>query len=161
MKPFCVIIRGPPAVGKSTIAKRLATAIPNTVHLDVDLLKHMISSRSSVPRTEIAHDVARHFLKQLMKHRYNIVIEEMFREQHLTPILRLLKKSGYRTTRIFLTSPASIALSRDNAREKNKGKKVILRFHNEVGAMNDDTIIDTGKNSIAQSVAAIKRVLKR
>ncbi|HIH24220.1 TPA: ATP-binding protein [Candidatus Woesearchaeota archaeon] len=159
MEPFCIIIRGPPAVGKSTIAKQLAAEIPNTVHVDIDRLKHMISLQSSVPRTEIAHDVAKYFMKRLIQHKYNIVVEELFKEKHLRPISSILKKAGYRTTQVFLTAPTKVALKRNSEREKNKEEEIVLALHKEITPRDDDIIIDTAKSSIKQSVARIKRAI--
>lgn len=159
MTPFCVIIKGPPAVGKSTIARRLANAIPNTVHVDVDAFKHMISTQSSKERTEIAHEVSRRFVESLAKHKYNIVVEEMFRDEQLTPMLAILRRKRYRTVHVFLTAPANVALRRNSLRGKKKEAHVIKKYNHELRAKKDDIVIDTSTTTIMGTIGRIREIL--
>ena len=98
-------------------------------------------------------------MKRLIQHKYNIVVEELFKEKHLRPISSILKKAGYRTTQVFLTAPTKVALKRNSEREKNKEEEIVLALHKEITPRDDDIIIDTAKSSIKQSVARIKRAI--
>lgn len=146
MKNVAIIIRGPSGVGKSTISSRLHSLIEKSAHVNIDTLKKMISNESSIERTEIAHSVAQFFIKELMLNKFNIIIEEIFRDEHLSEIKKVIQNSGYTCFTFFLTAPAKTLVQRDGERkEKTKGKQIILNLYEEIGPNPDEEIINTEK----------------
>jgi predicted kinase len=140
---LAVIIRGPSAVGKSTIAALLHKKLPNSACIDIDILKRMISEESNSDRTKIAHVVALSFTQQLIGGKYNIILEEIFRDEHYKKFRELLDGAGYRVTSVFLTAPLPTLIERDAGRtNKVKGGEVVTRLHSEITPRREDYVID-------------------
>jgi len=156
---FAIIIRGPAGAGKSEIASQLAQGLPNSIHLDIDKFKHVISKDSSQIRNVIAHDVGSFFLKQLIKNNFNVVIEEVFREDYYHKIIQIFKESNYPVVTIFLTASKETLLKRDKERVKNKGEKIITRIEKEIKPLNEDLIIDTTNKKIEEIKSIIIKKL--
>lgn len=156
MEKIAVIIRGPAGVGKSSLSQILHEKIFNSAHIDIDLLKRMMSHDSSDTRTSVAHTVTLFFIGELAAKGYNIIVEEIFKEIHLIPTKELLEKLGYRVLIVFLTAPLPQLIERDHCREiKEKGAGVISRLHKEIRPGKEDIIIDTAENSLDKSVESI------
>ena len=153
--PVAIIIRGPAGSGKSTVAAQLQKKIPKSVHIDIDKIKGMISPESTPVRTRIAHDVASHFLKQLIKEKFNIIVEEIFYEEYYLKTCRELKRARYKIVRVHLNAPLNTLIYRDAHREKNKGKAIIAKLNREIVPLDEDLIIDTSKHSAAYAADRI------
>jgi predicted ABC-type ATPase len=147
---FAIIIRGPAGAGKSKVSNQLTKDIQNLIHLDIDMFKHIISKDSSKIRSTIAHDVGSFFLKQLIKNKFNVIVEEIFREDYYNEIIQILKKSDYAIIKIYLTASKAILLKRDKDRVKNKGKEIISKLKKEIKPLNEDLIIDTTHKTIEE-----------
>ena len=113
MNKTAIIIRGPAGVGKSTIGEILYKKLPRTAHVDIDLFKKMISDESSIERTNIAHDTATRLAEALEHHGFNIIVEELFRADHLVRRKELLRTLGYETHVFFFSAPLSDLIERD------------------------------------------------
>lgn len=141
-KKLAVIIRGPSGVGKSTIATLLHKKLPKSACIDIDLLKRMVSEESSPERTQIAHVVALSFAEQLMKNDYNIILDEIFRDEHYVKFQSLFARANYRLISIFLSAPLSVLIERDRKRtQKVKGEEIISRLYSEIVPRHDDVVI--------------------
>ncbi|MFT4303623.1 MAG: zeta toxin family protein [Candidatus Woesearchaeota archaeon] len=147
---FAIIIRGPAGTGKSEISNHLKKDIPNIIHLDIDKFKHIISKNSSNVRSAIAHNVGSFFLKQLMENNFNIVVEEIFREEYYNEIIKILEEGDYKIIKVFLTASKEMLLMRDRERAKNKGEEIIVKLEQEIKPLNEDLIIDTGEKTIEE-----------
>lgn len=159
IEKVAVIIRGPSAVGKSTIAGLLHKKIPNSACVDIDVFKHMISEVSSQNRTEIAHAVAFCFTQELIERKYNIILEEIFRDEHYGKFLELLDGAGYSVTSIFLKAPLPTLVERDAGRiHKVKGEDVVTRLHSEIIPRTGDIIIDVSTSTNEEIVEQIAKL---
>lgn len=147
---FAIIIRGPAGAGKSEISDQLKKDIPNLIHLDIDKFKHIISKDSSKVRSTIAHDVGTFFLKQLINNNFNVVVEEIFRENYYNRIIQILKETDYTIIKIFLTASKETLLKRDKNRAKNKGKEIISKLEKQIKPLKEDLIIDTTHKTIEE-----------
>lgn len=143
MKNIAIIIRGPSGVGKSTIASLLHSKIKNSADIDIDLLKRMISLDSSDARTKIAHSIAQSFLKELISNNFNIIVEEIFRDEQYDEIIEILKDSHYNYFTFFLTAPPEILIQRDKDRKnKIKGEEIIYKLFKEIVPRKGEAVID-------------------
>ena len=148
MEKIAIIIRGPAGAGKSTIAKILKKKINNSIHLDIDKFKHIISQDSNLIRTKISHNVGIFFINQLIKEKFNIIIEEIFREGYYNQVKDLLEKKSYKVVPVFLKSPLKKLKERDKSRKvKTKGEKVITKLHEEIKPLKNELVIDSSKNN--------------
>lgn len=158
MEKLALVIRGPAAVGKSTVAAKLHEKIEHSAHVDVDLLKRMISLESTKARTEIAHKVALSFVSELAAHGFSIIIEEIFREKDFAELQRTLKSAGYEAKTFFLWLPKEELVRRDAGRQyKVKGEEVISRLAEEIQPYEEDIIIDVsglGAEEVVQKILA-------
>ena len=160
MNKTAIIIRGPAGVGKSTVAELLHHKLVRAAHVNIDLFKQMISDESSVERTNIAHDTAMHFTKVLHQHHYNIVVEEIFRSEHLAKWKEFLNSVGYEIHTYFLTAPLPLLIERDATRRiKTKGEAIITKLHEEITPNDGEKVIDMSKLSRELAVDEILSVL--
>lgn len=103
----------------------------------------MISFDSTKKRTEIAHSVAQSFVKELISNNFNIIIEEIFRDEHYYKIKNIITEAGYICFTIFLTSSLEVLIQRDaNRKNKIKGKEIISKLHKEIVPREDEVVID-------------------
>lgn len=153
MENIAIVIRGPSAVGKSTIASLLHKEISNSAHIDVDVLKRMVSEESSAVRTEIGHNVSLYFVQELIKNGFNIIIEEIFRDENFSRLSKLLNKSDYRLISFFITVPLPVLIERDKKRtHKVKGEGVVSRLYSEITPRKGDIVIDMSNLSNEQVI---------
>jgi|CXWL01.1.fsa_nt_gi cytidylate kinase len=153
MKNVAIIIRGPAGVGKSTVANLLHSKIPNSAKIDVDLIKRMISEDSSVIRTNIAHSVSFSFAKELINNHYNIIIEEVFRDDHYFDVRKVFVESDYKCVTFFLSASLETLIQRDSDRKtKTKGKETISNLNKEILPRKNEIVINTEQLSIEEVV---------
>lgn len=81
-----VIITGPTGSGKTTISKSLAKRIPNSAHIEVDYLRHIIINGYQSPSEEsdrfkkqkiLAMDNAVSLTNNLLKNEFNVIIDDV------------------------------------------------------------------------------------
>jgi len=156
---FAIIIRGPAGTGKSEISNQLKQNISNLIHLDIDKFKHIISKDSSTVRSTIAHNVGSFFLKQLMENNFDVIIEEIFREDYYDEVLKILEEADYKVIKIFLTASKETLLKRNKERAKNKGEEIISKLEQEIKPLNEDLIIDTTNKTIEEIKSIILKKL--
>lgn len=152
---IAVIIRGPAAVGKTTIAQALKEALPEYVLLSIDMFRHMISKDSSAFCRTIARNVGEYFLKQVTENGPPVILEEVFHDDYHNRLLSILNDQGYRILGVFIHAPEDVLLSRNRNRSKVKSDEVILRFAGQSKAKDGELVIDANRYSAAEIVAQI------
>jgi predicted kinase len=153
MKNIAIIIRGPSGIGKSTVASLVHEKIENSANIDIDVIKRMISFDSTKERTEIAHAVTRSFVKELIDKNFNIIIEEIFRDDHYEKIIKILDESHYNHYTFFLTAPLELLIQRDAQREnKIKGSETITRLYKEIQPRENEIVLDVASLSTQEIV---------
>lgn len=152
---IAIIIRGPAAVGKTTIAQALKEVLPEYVLLSIDMFRHMISKESTAFRRTIARNVGEYFLKQVTENGLPVILEEVFHDDYHERLVSILKDKGYRILGIFINAPKDVLLSRNRNRLKVKSDEVILRFAGESKVKEGETVIDANRYSVAEIVEQI------
>lgn len=146
MNNFVVIIRGPIGVGKSTISELLERKLFNTVHVDVDKIKHKLGGRPSKSRTLRAHQIARQRVRSLIKQKKNPVIEEIFRWDDYSAMKKLIKNKNYNIVKVYLKASLDVLIRRDQTRTvKHKGYKMVKEFYKKIRPVDEDLNLDTSK----------------
>lgn len=152
---IAIIIRGPAAVGKTTIAQALKEALPEYVLLSIDMFRHMISKESTAFRRTIARNVGEYFLKQVTENNLSVILEEVFHDDYHERLLSILHDKEYRILGIFINAPNDVLLSRNRNRSKVKSEEIILRFADQSKAKDGELVIDANRYSVVEIVAQI------
>lgn len=158
MTHVAVVMRGPAGVGKSTIGNLLKSKISNSVHVDIDQFRQMISKESSDVRRTIARNVSRYFLEQLVENDYNVIIDEMFTDEaYYREILGILEDAQYQITTVLLTAPVETAIERDLTRAvKTKGAETISKLHARIQPFGDELLtVDTSAHTAEETAGII------
>ena len=146
-----IILRGPAGVGKSTVAELLQKKLgENWVHLDIDKIKHTISETSSPIRSEIAHRVGKYFIEELLSNNFNIIVEEIFRENFYKELLSLIERSHSSVHKFFLRADINTLITRNASRVKIKDHKTIQDLHSEIQPLEGEKILETSNYSTEQ-----------
>jgi adenylate kinase family enzyme len=137
MKSKICIITGPCGSGKSTIAKKLANDIPNSVFLEVDILREMIKNGGVAPfpyRGEAKKQIHLSMknscilAKNFSNSGFNVFIEDVLEKKDIIDYY----KENLKGAKIFLILPnKKILKKRDASRKKIDvmGKRA-LELHN-------------------------------
>lgn len=146
---YYIIIRGPLACGKSTIAKRLAEIVNGKVfHIDDILEKHgllkekeegYVSQKSFLKVNEI---IIPKIVEQLEKG-IPVIIEGNFYWK--SQVDDLIKRLDYKNHVFTLKAPVKICIERDIARGATHGKAAAEAVHKKVKEFDYGIIIDANK----------------
>ena len=165
MKQFLVIIRGAPASGKTTIAKRLRNFGKKVAWLKVDNFKDFFSDESPLEEQKYVDECALATLKYLLKGGFSVVMEKIFFSTYIIPLAIEVAKKRDATVKIFqIKCPLSVLQDRDKNRpgvkegcRKPLGDETIEKLYNRLedsfypGAI----ILDTEKYSIEECTRII------
>lgn len=140
-----IIIKGPSGVGKSSISS-LICKNHNYKHCDTDEFKWLFSHERSKERTRIGEYLSYVYAKELIKKRYNIVIEAI-PKVYIKKLIPLLKKNNYQIIRIVLQASLEQCI-RNNSQRKRKGydEQVIREVYDKLSSSKGDKIDVTGKS---------------
>lgn len=138
-----ILIKGSPASGKTTLAKKLASKIAGKVSvLTIDEFRWVMASHE--PRDEkdfkISWNNYLFVLENYMKENYNIITEDVFIKQftdkstNLNDIIKLAKKYNFKITKLFLNCSFKLTKKRN----KNRLMKVkdLETIYNKVNENN-------------------------
>jgi adenylylsulfate kinase-like enzyme len=155
-----VILRGPSAVGKSTISRLIQEKLGiNWTVLDVDKFKHYMPLKDGqsnrAERSKIAHDVSKFFTKEMYEKGYDIIMEEMYKKPYNDSLLDFLHQNNMQFVKVFLWAPIDMVVARNAAREKTPTEEEIRRHYSEIEPYGDDLVIDTTKHSSEEAADLI------
>lgn len=156
----CIIIRGPAAVGKTTIAKKLARNL-NADYFSFDeimkenkldiIIDDSISSENFVKANEI-------IIPMIMQKEIVVLDGCFYRKEQINHLLNKLKTKFY-----IFTLDADIAecLKRNKTRKKPMTEDNIKQVHNLVSKTKTGITINTFEKSIQQIVTEILNHVNR
>lgn len=110
-----IVIMGPPAAGKTTLARALASAIGlrdrvETVHVEVDALRYMLASPARDPLRWVA--LLEAVIERARSFGARVVVDGLFWEQAVLQRLR----DAYPTEEIVLDAATEVRLARNRTR---------------------------------------------
>ena len=166
MDQFLVIIRGAPASGKTTIAKRLRSFVKKIVWIKVDNFKDFFSDEASMEEQKYVDKCALVTLEYLLEKGFSIVMEKIFFDPHIISFAVEAAKKRNITVKVFqIKCPLHILQARDKSRpgvkescRKPLGDETIEKLYNQLeNTFYPEAIaLDTEKNSIEECIRIIK-----
>lgn len=98
-----IVLNGPPASGKSTLAERLAAQTPGALWIDVDHIKELIEDWSGEPSGLLARDVTTAMATDALAHG-DVVMSQMFAQAAgLDQVRSVASAIGSETLELMLT----------------------------------------------------------
>lgn len=128
MKQFLIILRGAPASGKSTIAKRLCNFENKIVWLRVDLFKKIFNDEKSEQALNLTNESALVTLAYLLDQGLSVVMEGVFQNSKYVEKARQTAEGKNIKVMIYeFICPPEILIERDkNRKEVKMGCRPVL-----------------------------------
>lgn len=125
MKQVLIILRGPPASGKTTLGKILRNADKKIVWLQVDGFKRFFSEDSDVTLDEVSK-TALVTLSYLLNQGYSVIYDGIFKNpDYVQKAVELAKKKDISSVIYQLKCSLKTLLERDTTREGiNEGHRI-------------------------------------
>lgn len=170
MPQFLVIIRGAPASGKSTLAKKLVDDQQKVAWLKVDNFKPFFGEKALLKHQPDVDRCALATLKYLLDSGFSVVMEKIFYNPFIIPLaIDEAQKRGIKTVVFQIKCPLHILQARDKERPGIKEgcrqplgdaaiEKIFLQL--EKTFYPQAITLDTNKFSIDQCLAKIREQLK-
>jgi tRNA uridine 5-carbamoylmethylation protein Kti12 len=169
VEQFLVILRGAPASGKTTIAKKLRNFKKKTVWLKVDNFKDFFSEEASLDEQKFVDECALATLEYLLDKGFSVVMEKIFFDPFIIPLAVEAAHIRNIKTRVFqIKCPLEVLQERDRTRpgikegcRKPLGDEVIEKLYRQLeetfypGALE----LDTDKLTIDECVEKIRQEL--
>ena len=127
--PEVLILTGPPASGKSTVAQALAERYDRVAHIEVDVLRHFVTptgfiaagrpgfERQQALATRNAASLARNFLEE----RFAVIIDDVVMDQaDLSAYVDALKPAAFAVHFVRLLPRLDVCLQRNAGREEGR-----------------------------------------
>jgi adenylylsulfate kinase-like enzyme len=156
--PKLINITGPIAAGKSTVCGLLRKELRSFAFVDRAYLKDMLKPAGKPDAKKIANDATIFIIKELMKKRKNILVQEQSIGRLKSKLRRYSK--NYKFYSFFLSCGLEKTIKRDIKRAKESGNpEHIERIHRKVQPSKDDFVIDTEKCSAKETLMLILKNL--
>ena len=164
-----MIIRGAPASGKTTIAKRFRSYDKKIAWLKVDNFKDFFSANASLGEQRDVDETALASLKHLLDQSFSVIMEKIFYDPYIIPLALDEARKRKIIVKVFQIKCAEeILIERDATRDgvKEGCRKPLgdiniknIARHLDQTVIKDAVILDTGKLSIDECVSKINQEL--
>jgi predicted kinase len=162
---YCIIIRGPLGIGKSTIAKKLARQLgAKYISIDNVLAKHKLDKvgkhEKYIPARNFikAQEIILPEVKENLSRGRKIIFDACF--YHKGQIEHLIKNLQIKCYVFTLKATLQTCIGRDSKRKKTYGKDAATAVYKAVTKFNYGTIIDTEGKTSDDVVREIKSHIK-
>lgn len=140
MDQFLIIIRGAPASGKTTIAKKLRNFQKKIAWLKVDNFKDFFSDEVSLVEQKNVDECALSSLAYLLDQGYSVVMEKIFYDPFVIPLaVEMAVKRKIKVKVFQIRCPLDILQERDRVRpgikegcRKSLGDEAIENIYNQL-----------------------------
>lgn len=169
MEQFLAIIRGAPASGKTTIAKKFRDYSKKIVWLKVDNFKDFFSPDASLEEQRDVDETALASLCHLLDKGFSVIMEKIFYDPFIIlPSIEEAKKRNIKVKVFQIICKDEILIERDSNREgvkegcrKPMGEVSIknISHHLNQTSIPGAVILDTGRISVEECVLKINEEL--
>lgn len=155
--PKLFIFCGVPGSGKSTIAKRVAIRLPNTVHIETDDIRSMIFNPTyTSSESEFVYSSCITLAGEALARGYDVILDGTFlRNEYRRDALRRLRGAYDSYLIVYLYCDVTIAYRRNTARKARVPQDRFNQMLPQIEVPTAALKIDTGKVSAEQAAATI------
>lgn len=167
---YCVIIKGPSAVGKTAITRKLVKNLSEHEEVAVipgDYLAHLVERcRFTEDQLDLKYENMLSLMINLFRKGYSIIINDLFRRvKDLQAVLAEAKKYTSFVLVVELTAPLEILQQRNRSRDaldyQTEGRIKESQKISKSVSCPEEVVIDTTKNTPKETVASIIQLLKQ
>jgi len=132
MKNKILVLKGLPASGKTTFAKKLINEEKNWKRINKDDLRAMIDNNIwSKDNEKLILKIRDNIIIDCLVNKYNIIIDDTnFAEKHINRINEIADRLDVEVEEKFFDIPVNECIKRDSERPNPVGKKVIMNMYN-------------------------------
>ena len=163
MKTYVVLLRGPPGVGKSSVAVYLSKVLPPPVFvIHKDDLHYHFPHRGKVPANELITAMVPVLLRKGM----SVIIDGVYGGKNsvsrISTLVRIARTNKARFAVIFLHADNKTCLQRNNARTKKIPLKEMRKWYDYVyvAPIQKGIKVNTVGKSQKQTFNEVRRLLK-
>ena len=160
---YLILIRGPPAVGKTAIGAKLVKVLPEpAIVLHQETIQYRLPSSGMINFKTLINAMVRNLLAQ----NASIIIDgdysgEAAKEQ-IDILANIAKRNAAKFTHVFIDAPLDTCLARNKDRSKKAPDEEIRKQYDSAHtSMETAEVIDSTKHTVDQIVAHIANQLTK
>lgn len=161
---YFIIIRGPLAVGKTTVSRQLTRILDGEyVSIDVVLEEHGLDrgdeEEGCIPAKNFirGNRIIIPEIKRLLDNGKVVILDGCF--YHREQIAHLKENLPYHHYVFTLKAPVDICIERDKGRDRVYGEGAAQAVHWLVSRFDEGTVIDTARKTLRETVEEITSLL--
>jgi predicted kinase len=161
-----IIINGPSGVGKSTISHIISRDIKKGVHIDVDILRHLVANhRLTHAQVHLAYRNAAALANNFINHGYTVIVDGVFPNGNDLALFCRTLKNPRASIYVFTLSGELPVLQQREAMKMGSDSysRRVQKLHRAMKAEASrlGVMVDTTDLGIMQTVARIKDLIAR
>jgi len=163
MEKYLLLIRGPPGVGKSTIADLVCKKFPtDAVVVHKDMIQFQFPQKGEAP----VHDIVCAIARTVLKNKMSVIIDGVYggasAVKSIANLMKVAKEEGARFRIVFLHAHKKVCIERNKVRGQKISRLHLLKWHGYAYASKapKGEIIDTGGLSRVQTANRVLKVVR-
>jgi len=163
LEPYCIILRGPLGIGKTTIAKKLAKGV-NAEYISIDKVLEengldKINNDYTLEDFIKANEIAAEKIKKCLDYWIPVVIDgNFYHKGQLEDLIKKLKETKFYV--FTLKASLKTCIQRDKKRQNSYGKQAAEAVYNLVSRFDYGINIDTENKTEGEVVDEIEKRLR-
>ena len=166
MAPALIVINGPPAVGKSTLARMYSDGHPLALRIDIDELRNWLGGWRDAPEEAgiRARAIAVAMAREHLNSGHDVVIAQLYgRADHLDDLVATAREVGARYFEIIVMTDLATALERFERRGGPDGLEAVADLYERVEAIawlrHQATVVESLPDDLPGTYQAVLHVI--